>query len=165
LLDDQLQDRIALARIRIALARIGVDAQAAARLHPAVVGEPAAVREQHARRDRLPARVAGEVGKIVGTHAVRGQRMRQQLRDGRVEVDPALVGQLQQHVREGRLREGAARHDGVRRQRLAEGRVARAHRLHVHDLPVLDRREGQALHLLAPHRALDFRIGQRLHGA
>ncbi len=168
-LDDELQQDHAFARIAEARAGVEVDAQLLVGLDEPEVVEAGRVRQAHAWRDRLPARIAGQV--LVGAVLVRergvgrvlGQRLVEVVLQRHVQLEPALVHQLQHRPGEDGLGERGAVHHRVARQRIALG-VAQAEGVDEADPAAIDHRDREALRVRARHHLADLRGDRRAVG-
>jgi hypothetical protein len=103
-----------------------------------------------------PALVTLQVGVIL----VVGQRLWQIAFDRRVEVDPAFVNQLHDHVTEGGLGQRRAVHHGVRCERQLLLAVAPAIGADVDDASLVDHGEREPDHVLLLHQAAHFGVHQ-----
>jgi hypothetical protein len=137
-LDGLLQVDEALARVAKSLARLEVDLERLPVRPP--VREPCRVRQDAASRDRAEPRVL---------HIVSGKV----LREGRVEIEPARIRELQDGVREDRLGERSRLEDRVVVDAGARAFVPDSEGPAVNNLSVLDDGEGKARHVSVLHQA------------
>ncbi len=117
--DGELQQDQAFAGIGELRAGIEMDTQLLVALHEPEIGEAGRMGQGHARGDQLPARIAGQVlimavlAFVDRVGIVIGQRLVEIVRDRGIELELALVDQLQDGVGEDRLGDRGAVHDGV----------------------------------------------------